>query len=112
MSYRGHVQVKQPEYGETCLSSWISTQVEEMLYQHEVTMFVSSGDVDLWEIEIDDSLKKFMDEFGKDPNGIMDGYLEDDLKNNEYGDSLLAVLNEGMEAARKNNYTQIIIEWY
>lgn len=108
MGIRGHVQIKQPEYGKCCFTSWGSQKAWDYLMEKGLDIHTDGNDADAdrWEIEIPsiDRLRKIVAELrgNHDVLGDMGDYAED----------LADFLEEGTDAAEKNEYQYIIIEWF
>lgn len=111
MSVRAYVQVKQPEYGNETLSHWVREQVATMLRENGVNLIGDDYD-DEWELEVAPSLLEFVDILSCNPKWLEEQYLDESLQGRDYGQDLLDLLNEGIEAAKKNNYSWITINWF
>lgn len=109
MGERAHIQIKHPEYGNCRLSGNARCRAYE--YLNEKGLCVSAGDdgcmSSRWDIDIQDTklVCDIVAELVNRPDTIVvDGC--------SHSHQLAAILQEGLNAAMKNNYSVIIIEWW
>ena len=113
MGIRGCCQVRQPEYGDCCLTSWAQGCAYDWLTNVaglEIYTRNQDGDcADTWEIGIpdDDRMRLIISHLRRRPK-----CLGEDGEDSDWPESLADLLEEGWEAAKKNNYGYIIIDWF
>ena len=131
MGIEGHVQKRHAEYDETaCLSGW--AQASAAAYLEKKGINVCTGDSlgmdapeysERWEIEI--PLKRvgsgdnveYVHDVDKMNRVIADlrrhpGRVKSEDGDGEYGEELAGLLEAGMEAAEKNGYDWILVDFW
>lgn len=120
MGRRAHVQIKQPEYSVCEFTDWAQSSAAAYLDENGINVFTGNNYdsveyADHWEIEIPwnfngkgyAEIQIIIDDLRAHPEKIHSG---------EYGDScgkeFASLLEEGLEAAKKNGYDYIFIDWF
>lgn len=133
MGRRGHVQVRQAEYGDVCFTDWGQSAAANWLEENGINICTQEDCgteyADHWEIEIPDRrvpkkkksdigyapdydhIQKVIDRLREHPDAL-DEYLEESCRGQEFGESLADLLDEGLKAAKKHKYSWIVIDWY
>lgn len=124
MGRRGYVQKRQAEHEmSVCLSdrgqSDAASYLEELgLNICTESSMIDSGNADKWEIELPwtgkgkrahidwRKMEKIVRDLRKEPSLV----TSDDGA--EYGEDLAALLEEGLKAAKKHNYSWIIVDFW
>lgn len=124
MGRRGYVQKRQAEHEmSVCLSdrgqSDAASYLEELgLNICTESSMIDSGNADKWEIELPwtgkgkrahidwRKMEKIVRDLRKEPSLV----TADD--GTEYGEDLAALLEEGLKAAKKHNYSWIIVDFW
>ena len=124
MGRRGYVQKRQAEHEmSVCLSdrgqSDAASYLEELgLNICTESSMIDSGNADKWEIELPwtgkgkrahidwRKMEKIVRDLRKEPSLV----TADDGA--EYGEDLAALLEEGLKAAKKHNYSWIIVDFW
>lgn len=124
MGRRGYVQKRQAEHEmSVCLSDWGQSAAASYLEELGLNIctessMIDSADADKWEIELPwtgegkrahvdwRKMEKIVRDLRKKPSLVCgkDG--------TEYGEDLAALLGAGLEAAKKHNYSWIIVDFW
>lgn len=124
MGRRGYVQKRQAEHEmSVCLSDWGQSAAASYLEELGLNIctessMIGSEDADKWEIELPwtgkgkrahvdwRKMEKIVRDLRKKPSLV----CGDD--GTEYGEDLAALLEEGLKAAKKHNYSWIIVDFW
>lgn len=114
MGIRGHVRVREPKYGDCVISSYISHALYRYLELKGVEVI---GEMDgyTWEIEVTGSLRSEVERLARGDSVAsyeLDSLLPTVLVGKGICREVGAFLKEGIDAAERNGYTFITIEWF
>lgn len=113
MGVRGYCQVRHPEYGDCCLTSWAQGCAYDWLTnvaKLEIYTRDQEGEfADTWEIELpdDNRMHEIISHLRRRPK-----CLGEDGEDGDWPTALANLLEEGWNAAKKKDYGYIIIDWF
>lgn len=115
MGMWAHVQVLQPEYGDTKLSSIVQPEIADWLTAHGVDISGCGDDgpdyADHWDIDCygsnKDKIRKLIAELRENPR-----IFDDEDDGAHHAMNLADLLEEGLDVAVKRNYDYIQIDWF
>ena len=109
------MQTVQPRYGDCELSGWLRDAVMKWLEDRGINVSADTSEyTDHWEIDANEAVAKAAKTLREDPddfNKLVFEVLKRDI-DYDYAADLAALLEEGMETSRRNNYSCIAIDWW